>query len=399
MSPSRPTSRRTIIGVVVGTIVMTAAVLALLTAGGGVEALPQATAGAKKPSSLARCGFKVAGIDALESAVGRVQPDSVICLADGSYGAVELSGDGGGRVSVRPVHPGQATISGATLEGEQLTLAGFDVTGEVTIEPGSSGMTISYNRITGGYMGINAGPTTDTNISDTTIKGNRLVGPFGEDALRINRYHDSADSDPYGILIEGNEITGVRENGAHSDCLQSVWGGDGLYFRRNYLHDNRCQGFFVKDQPEAVSRIVLAQNLMVRNAAPCEPPESGCGAPSIVQIFGPIAGLRLIHNTIWTAGNRSPVALREGPFGTTALESNVLFRTWSDWTGGFSGFVDHSDLYCQWEGTLPRPSASNRRSCSPRFRNAADDDYRLRHGDAGISWSPTAQRYGFRALP
>ena len=65
-------------------------------------------------------------------------------------------------------------------------------------------------------MGINAGPTTSTSISDTTIRGNKLVGPFGEDALRINRYHDSGDADPYGILIEGNEITGVRENGNHS---------------------------------------------------------------------------------------------------------------------------------------------------------------------------------------
>ena len=50
------------------------------------------------------------------------------------------------------------------------------------------------------------------------------------------------------MLIEGNEITGVRENGNHSDCLQTVWVGDHLVFRKNYLHDNRCQGFFVKDQ-------------------------------------------------------------------------------------------------------------------------------------------------------
>ena len=50
------------------------------------------------------------------------------------------------------------------------------------------------------------------------------------------------------MLIEGNEITNVRENGNHSDCLQTVWVGDHLIFRKNYLHDNRCQGFFVNDQ-------------------------------------------------------------------------------------------------------------------------------------------------------
>ena len=94
------------------------------------------------------------------------------------------------------------------------------------MQPGLRDARSNYNRITGGYLGIDAGPTTTTSISDTTIRGNRFVGPFGEDAIRLNRYHDSGDADPYGVLIEGNEITSVRENGNHSDCLQSVWGGD-----------------------------------------------------------------------------------------------------------------------------------------------------------------------------
>jgi hypothetical protein len=243
-------------------------------------------------------------------------------------------------------------------------------------------------------MGINAGPTTSTSISDTTIRGNKLVGPFGEDALRINRYHDSGDADPYGILIEGNEITGVRENGNHSDCLQSVWGGDGLYFRRNYLHDNRCQGFFVKDQPAPVQKVVVADNLMLRDAAPCAASSPDCGAPSVVSLYGPIRGLQLAHNTIWTAGNRSPVVWGEGPFEGTAVEENVLYRAWSEWDGGFPNFSESADLVCQWEGTLPHLSRSARRSCKPGFRGAANDDYRLRHGGAGIDWSPTERHYG-----
>ena len=106
----------------------------------------------------------------------------------------------------------------------------------------------------------------------------------------------------------------MRENGNHSDCLQSVWGGDGLFFRRNYLHDNRCQGFFINDQPAAVAEDRRSQNnLMLRNAAPCDPPGSQCGPPLIVQIFGPTRGIKLARNTIWTPENDSPVALREGP--------------------------------------------------------------------------------------
>ena len=315
-------------------------------------------------------------------------------MADGSYGEISISASKSAQVTLQAEHPGKATIAGASLSGSHLTLSRFNITNEVTIEPGSTSMAVEYNRITGGYMGINAGPTTSTSITDTTIRGNKLVGPFGEDALRINRYHDSNDADPYGILIEGNEITGVRENGNHSDCLQSVWGGDGLYFRRNYLHDNRCQGFFVKDQPAPVENVVVSNNLMLRDAAPCDPPSSDCGPPSIVQIFGPIQGLRLTRNTVWTSGNRSPLVLREGPFGKVVMTDNVLFRGWSDWNGDFGDFTDTGNVVCQWEGTLPRLGRSSTRSCTPRFQSPKEDDYRLRNGNAGITWSPTEQRYG-----
>jgi hypothetical protein len=184
----------------------------------------------------------------------------------------------------------------------------------------------------------------------------------------------------------------VRENGNHSDCLQSVWGGDGLYFRRNYLHDNRCQGFFVNDQPAPVADVVIAGNLMLRNAAPCDPPESSCGPPLIVQIFGPTQGITVTGNTIWTPENDSPLALREGPFGRVGFSGNVIYRGWSDWTGGFPHYSEREDTICQWEG-LPRLSPSAKRNCRPGFRDPGHDDYRLRDG-RGVDWAPRPGRFG-----
>ena len=73
-----------------------------------------------------------------------------------------------------------------------------------------------------------------------------------------------------GLLVEGNEITNVRENGNHSDCLQAVWVGDHMVYRKNYLHDNRCQGFFIKDQASTVNTVVAEDNLMLRNNLPCD---------------------------------------------------------------------------------------------------------------------------------
>jgi hypothetical protein len=341
------------------------------------------------------CSLVVYSAMALHAALAPAQPGKVICLGNGHYGKLELSASKRAPgVTVRAANPGKATIDGAELSGSNLKLARFDIDDEVVIEPGSSKISVLHNRISGGYFGVEAGPTTSTNISDTTIRGNLFAGPFGEDAIRLNRYHDSGDRDPYGILIEGNEIRGVRENGNHSDCLQSVWGGDGLYFRRNYLHDNRCQGFFVKDQPAPVAHVVLEDNLMLRNEAPCSPAVVGyCGPPEIVQIVGPTRGVRLSSNTIWTPGNDTPVGFRAGPFGRITVTGNVLFKAWSDWPGPFSQFIQRGNLVCQWEGTLPALGQSSSANCKPSFLNPTVDDYRLASG-VGVDWAPRDQHYG-----
>jgi hypothetical protein len=364
----------------------------LLLGGNGDESHARAKAATR--SKLDPCDRTFGNLPALANAAAEADAGDALCLQDGNYGDLELSRRGSGpSLTIRAENPGGATLKGATLAGADLALAHFDIEGEVTIEPGSRKISVLHNRISGGYFGVEAGPTTSTYISDTTIAGNRFVGPFGEDAIRLNRYHDSGDRDPYGVLVEGNEITGVRENGNHSDCLQSVWGGDGLFFRRNYVHDNRCQGFFVNDQPAPIRRIVLADNLMLRNAAPCAPPSSDCGPPSIVQIFGPIRGVSFTGNTIWTSGNDSPVSLREGPFGAVTFSGNAIYRGWSDWSGGWPHFKQRRDLVCKWEPTLPRLSHSSRRDCSPGFADPASDDYRQRSG-AGVDWAPGDQHYG-----
>ena len=88
----------------------------------------------------------------------------------------------------------------------------------------------------------------------------------------------------------------------------------------------------------------------------------------------------------------SPLGLREGPFGRVAITDNVIFRGWSDWGGGFPDYVERGNVVCRWEG-LPRLSPSSRRSCAPRFRRPAQDDYRLR-GGPGVNWAPAEVHFG-----
>ncbi len=235
------------------------------------------------------CSQTLGSLDAVQSALDGAAPGAVICLANGSYGQLTLNATKSAEVTVQPATSGGATIAGALLDGSHLTLEGFVVSGEeVTVQPGSDHMTIQFNQITGGYFGVQAGPTTTTTVDDVTIRGNRFVGPFGEDAIRLNRYHDGPDADEFGALVEGNEFTNVRENGNHSDCLQAVWVGDHLVYRRNYLHDNRCQGFFVKDQEAPIDSVIAEDNLFVRNEEPCDG-DPDCGPPAPFQVWGPWA--------------------------------------------------------------------------------------------------------------
>jgi hypothetical protein len=294
-------------------------------------------------------------------------------------------------VTLRAQNPGQATISGASLNGSHLTLARFRISGgEVTVQPGSDHMTVERNLLTGGGFGVNAGPTSSTNVNDVTIKGNKFQGPFGEDGIRANRYHDGPDADPYGLLVEGNEFTNIRENGSHSDCLQSVWGGDGLYFVRNYLHHNRCQGFFVKDQPEAVNAVVVEENLMLSNGEPCGPPLTSCGQPSVFQLFGPMTNLRVSRNTIWTPEGGSPTTLRSSGWGRVDVNDNVIYRLWSDTASPFGNLGSSNNVACSREGTWP--SGGVTLSCAPGFPNPAVGDYRV--PGRGVTWAVADQVYG-----
>lgn len=352
---------------------------------------PTGPAGSQR-RNIRPCSVTLPSTAAVASAVSSAAPGSVICLAPGTYGKLSLSARPAGEVVVQP--NGRATVAGAELAGSRLTLEGFDVVGdEVTVEPGSDHMTVQFNRISGGHFGLDAGPTTTTTVNDVTIRGNKFAGNFGEDAIRLNRYHDG-DGDGVGILIEGNEITGVVENGEHNDCLQTVWVGDHLVFRKNWLHGNNCQGFFIKDQASAVDGVVVEDNLIVDHNVPCQP-ASLCPTwvLSPVQIFGPITSLRMANNTVWTPFRSGSVFLREGTYGSVQFVNNVTYQLQApDGASPFANYTAANNVTCSRTGSWPATGVTSSQ-CSLPFPNPAAGDYRLGNG-RGVTWAPAEQQYG-----
>jgi hypothetical protein len=367
-------------------------------AAGNVDATPAIfgwTVEAVTSPPPSECTSTVAGTSAAQSAVSSAAVGSVICLANGSYGKVTLSASKAAPgVTLRAQNPGQATIESASLSGSHLTLARFVIPSGVVIQPGANAMTVEHNRITGGGEGVDACPTEKTWCSEMRIIGNQLIGPFGEDAIHANRYH--------GLYVEGNEITQVRENGAHSDCLQTVWRGDHIVFRKNYLHNNRCQGFFVKDQTMSttgipggpVEGINVEDNLFLRNKEPCGAPLTSCGQPMYFQLVGPYNGFVMKRNTIWGDGADSIAAFREGTGSDSLIEDNVIYRMWTD--SNISPATLRDNTVCTREtsagGSWSTPTGETK-SCSLSFANTAADDYRI-SGERGVDWAPAEVHFG-----
>jgi hypothetical protein len=336
------------------------------------------------------CSVTLPNLGAVQSAVASAAPGTVVCLSPGSYGKLSLNARPAGEVVVQPA--GSATISGATMDGSNLTLEGFNVVGgEVDVQPGSDHMTVQFNQISGGYFGIDAGPTTTTTVNDVTIRGNKFVGNYGEDAIRLNRYHDGPDADPYGALIEGNEITGVVEDGNHNDCLQTVWVGDHLYIQRNYLHDNNCQGFFIKDQASAIDTVVIQDNLIADHNLPCQP-ASLCPSWVLmpVQVYGPLVNHVFRNNTIWTNDKDGGVMWRGSGLQNVEIDHNLIWRGDSD-ASGIAGLSEHDNTVCKWSN-LPS-SPSDTKTCSVSILSTVTNDYRQSNG-RGVTWAPADQHYG-----
>jgi hypothetical protein len=340
------------------------------------------------------CTTTVSSTSAAADAVDAASAGQTICLTDGTYGKLTLNANKQAPgVTVRAEHPGQATIAGASVNGSYLTVAQFRFVGTFTAEAGSTGMTADHNLfVGGGYFGVMAGPSTTTTVNDVSITNNRFQGNFSEDAIRLNRYHDGPDADPYGVLIEGNEFSGNQERGGHNDVIQSVWVGDHLYFRRNYMHDFGGQGFFVKDQQSTIDGLVVEDNLIISQNLPCVPASLCPGwEPSPFQIYGPISNVSIRHNTVWPGTIGGAQWLRgSGWQGPTVLADNVFSSLNSDATDLTNGYSASNNTRCDLSGI---PTIGLITDCTPAFIQAATGDYRQANG-RGVTWKVADQQFG-----
>jgi Right handed beta helix region/Bacterial TSP3 repeat len=312
------------------------------------------------------CSTMVDSVAAAQSAVSSAQPGGVVCLADGTYGSVSLSANKAvPGVTLRAANPGQATVGGITMSGQGLSVERLVARGDIRISARSQRMNVRHNDIDpGGGFGVFLYGDNGV-ISTVEIVGNRIHGTI-TDGIRLHNFR--------GVLIEGNEIRDVHEDGSHNDVLQTVHGGAGLVFRRNYVHDNRDgQGFFVKDG--AVTNVTVEDNLFVRDPGGRGHPISFYDtSPNPADPFYTGYGALVRRNTVWH--DNGQVMARGAGNRDVMFALNVAQRP----------------VVCETGSTCLMNA--NQTGGSPVFVAPGSDDYRLAPGSAGVTWRPADQRYG-----
>jgi hypothetical protein len=390
--------------------------------------------GASHPASapapaVSTCSSTVTSLSAVVQETASASAGSVICLAPGTYTGTLLLG--ATRTADVTIQADGVTVSAVEFAASaaHLHLAGITVPGAVNIDPGASfitlanstirggiyvdwgahDLTISHNYLDGGHFGVwldsencavSFGPANCSTvsvlptISNVLIEGNKFQGPFGDDAININNYQN--------VTITGNEITGVVENGQHDEVLQSTWGGSGLTFTDNYVHDICGQGFFIKDG--LVSNVVFDNNLFVRWLT-CPHAPQGELAFDVFDVHG----MQMVHNTFVSGAEMLQAYNPSAPESTgIVMQDNVLddFLVENPDPGAWDNptiFSESRNVIFDgwdWEG-LGLQAASDATS-APTYVNPSQNDYRVaspvtaggQSYTPGIDWQPANQSYG-----
>jgi Right handed beta helix region len=195
----------------------------------------------------------------LERAVEAAPPDARVLVRRARLGDVELRARRRRDVALEAFPGERVEIASLSLDGARhVSVVGMTL-GSVVVEPGTSSVVLERNVIRSpGTTAVTFSLDADDEpVRDVSILDNRFEAA-GVDSIQAKNFRN--------LRIEGNEFTGLRsrDDGVHPDVLQTVFGGKGLVFSGNWLHDYEGQGVFVADGN--VEDVVIESNRIDESA-------------------------------------------------------------------------------------------------------------------------------------
>ena len=383
--------------------------------GTGNQAPPgESSPGASSPPPV-NCSQVVGSVAALQSAAQSAAAGTTVCIAAGSYPSVRFSAARSAAVTIA-AKPG-ATVTFADLDfgstASHLRIQGVHVDGQVKLEAegahhitfvwswvrgfsaewGTHDLLFEHNdiRTSGGGNGVELISTAPVHGAPGG-SGTQNLAPVERVTIRANKLHDIATDAIFmgnyrDVLVEDNEISGLQEAGQHTDALQSVYGGKRLTFRGNYVHDNRAQGFFVKDG--RAYDLVVHDNLFVHTRDLWQ-----ISFYDLLPETSPY-GIQIVGNTVWDSN--LPFILDGTENRGIYVHNNVFQEMLAEQPSAVRPHVDQDYNLIgggfNWGRQGPHDVAG-----PASFVDPASDDYRLRAGAisfaAGVSWRPADKHFG-----
>jgi parallel beta helix pectate lyase-like protein len=358
----------------------------------------------------------VSSLSALQNAVRNASKGGTVYLAGGTYGSVTLNSHRKTWVTVRPASGASVHLADLNFgsNASHIAVRRLHVDGDVDLAPtgadhiqifdsdlsgvsakwGTNHIRIVHNWIhdcsncvelvstASNVPGAPDPSATDLPpVRNIKIVGNRIARP-DTDAIFMGNYRH--------IRVEGNEITGVIENGNHNDALQSVYGGDDLTFRGNYVHDNHGEGFFIKDG--RATNVEVSNNLFVRTTGPLWQ----------LMLYRTI-GAVIKRNTAWNC--EAPFILEEANNRRVVIRNNVLNGMYVQ--NGSESYYRNRAVLDQHDNVIRGGwnwgATSRDKTVRPDFRAPGSNDFRLTKAQvrriglsAGVTWAVRRRVFGPR---
>ena len=314
-----------------------------------------------------------------------------VLVRAGTYPSTTLSSARSGYVTFRPYASDAVTVGGLSFSGAtHVRFKGFRVNGGLTVsgsshhvemiggwlrgvslQAGADSVLLEGNALTNpNGTGINfSSDLSRPAVSNVTIRGNKIDG-IAVDAIQAKHFKN--------LTVEGNEFANVRRpagSTAHPDVLQTVFGGENLVFRDNYVHDYDAQGFFIADG--TVTGVVVENNLFEGHEGPMSPVRIADGV-----------NVRFVNNTV-----RGLTRFSGGSRNVT-IKNNLIQTLQKDASAGLTVAYDDYNLI----ESGPRSGAHNLAG-APKFVNSAAGNFDLAAGSPGVdagtsSAAPATDRLG-----
>jgi hypothetical protein len=337
--------------------------LAIVPVAAAVAAVALITSRGEPAAPAPRCDRTATTAAELGEQYHAAAAGQAICLASGDYGAFR-GGRKPGVVTLRPRGSDRVTMSLDLNSTVNLRVEGVTVE-SAEIAGAARNVTIARSRFTGPAV-VRADQLADADIRlERNVHDNidvcakcfagrvHVTGDSGRPSgvviarsLFRGGSSDGVRADANGVVIEGNEFSGLEGRGdSHTDPIQ-IYGGKGVVIRGNFFHDNAVAAQIVMANGGA--RNVVEDNVI-----------AGAGY-TWAMIWNADDGSVIRHNTFADGachsgvrcGTISLAGAPAGPARPTVIRDNVLTTVGSDGEG--AGFVAEHNLVAR-----PTPGRAN----------------------------------------